>query len=80
MSRQLEIANTFLILGIDIVVYWGSKLGNTLDEVVTDGSFERHIADMQRAIDAVEPVGAARMILGPLEIGEYIRILSLIHI
>ena len=74
MRRQLEIANPFLILGIDIVAHGCAKLGDTFDEVVTDGSFERHIADMQRAVHTMELVGAARMIFGPLEVGEYIRI------
>src|SRR4029077_19842628 len=70
--RRLMVADAFLAGAIEIVIAREAELDRALDKRLADRVAVRDVGHAERAVDAMECIGAASLVLGALEIWQHI--------
>ena len=66
------IPDPFLGRAVEIVVAREAQLDRAPDKGLADRVPVRNVGHAERAIGPVKSIGAARLVLGPLEIGQHV--------
>src|SRR5690348_1435199 len=69
---RLVVAGPVLTRAVEIVIARKAERDGRLDKSLADRVMIRHIRDAERAVGAVELVGATRLMLGAFEIGQHV--------